>query len=360
MESIDMKHKEKEYLIAFKLYIDNYGSRYRYPKYIKANNKKDAITKYIQIIKPDLTLGACIIMDERPVKQDETADKTEAEHSKNINDVYREGNLKLLEMMISQLNNSIDPTKPNHAPKPDIVDMVAINEELCSTSRLADMLSSGAPSHLLPYNGCVYTDDFFEHVRDYINDRYNYDYYNDYTLMKIRDDLQCMYDNYNEHGILPWETKKDEDTTCGTSEVMNVSDFPAVVNREDEDKTPVIKIIKQRTDKEEDDSMKEKKPIAVIEYAPQFDISAANINLNFPYILEIDNICTGVRERHVVVITKILINCIYCNQWDNVNDNPHSGIVLTASAFHERNGALYKITGEDLIEQSSDKDSVME
>lgn len=62
-----MKQKEKEYLIAFKLYIEHYDPRYRYPKWIKATDKKDAITKYMAIIKPDLTLGACIVMDERPI-----------------------------------------------------------------------------------------------------------------------------------------------------------------------------------------------------------------------------------------------------------------------------------------------------
>ncbi len=342
-----MAQKEKEYLIAFKLYIEHYDPRYRYPKWIKATSKKDAVTKYEEMIKPDTTLGACIIIDERPVKQDET----KAEHSKNINEIYREGNLKLLEIMISQLNRLIDPTNPNHTPRPFIIDMEEINEKLCSASRLVYMLSEGYGQDMLPYNGYIYSDDFFEYVNDYMNARYQYELYDDYKLMKIRGDLQSMYNYYSRYGILPWENKKLEDHVCGTSEVLNVSDFPAVVNREESegDKTLVIKITKQRTDDDkEDDSMKEKKPIKVIEYAPQFDISAANINLNFPYILEIDNICTGVRERHVIVITKILINCIYCNQWDNINDDPHSGIVLTASDFHERNGALYKITGEDL------------
>lgn len=61
-----MKEKEKEYLVAFKLYIEHYDPRYRYPKWIKAGSKKDAITKYAEMINPDTTLGACIIIDERP------------------------------------------------------------------------------------------------------------------------------------------------------------------------------------------------------------------------------------------------------------------------------------------------------
>ena len=353
-----MAQKEKEYLIAFKLYIEHYDPRYRYPKWIKATSKKDAVTKYEEMIKPDTTLGACIIIDERPVKQDET----KAEHSKNINEIYREGNLKLLEIMISQLNRLIDPTNPNHTPRPFIIDMEEINEKLCSASRLVYMLSEGYGQDMLPYNGYIYSDDFFEYVNDYMNSRYQYELYDDYKLMKIRGDLQSMYNYYSRYGILPWENKKLEDHVCGTSEVLNVSDFPAVVNRDESegDKTLVIKITKQRTDDDkEDDSMKEsivkgdrttneKEPIEMITYVPQFDLIRADISINFPYILEIDNATTGVPEKHVIVITNILENCIYCNQWDNLNDDPHSGIVLSPFDFHERNGKLYKITGEDL------------
>lgn len=361
-----MKHKEKEYLIAFKLYIDHYDSRYRYPKWIRAINKKDAITKYIQIIKPDVALGACIIMDERPVKQNETKEAVKEGNLEKINDAYRKGNLKLLEMMISQLNKTFGPANPDHTPRPFIIDMDEINKAICSTSRLVNMLSSGVSHDKLPYNGYIYTDDFFEHVNDYMNTRYQYEFYNDYILMKIRDELQCMYDNYSKHGILPWETKKDEDAVCSTSEVMKVSDTPAVVNRDDsnENKTLAIKITKQRTDEEvtmkeniiKGDRTNEKTPIDIIEYAPQFDMACVDISPNFPYILEIDNINTGISEKHVIVITQIMANCIYCNYWSNIycqneddfNYNPHSGMVLTATEFHERNGKLYKITGEDL------------
>jgi hypothetical protein len=357
-----MAQKEKEYLIAFKLYIEHYDPRYRYPKWIKATSEKDAVTRYISIIKPDLTVGACIVMDERPIKQDETQEKGKVNLLEKFFNIYRKGNLRLLEMMISQLDNLIDPTTPNHAPRPFIVDMDKINEQLCSTSKLASMLSYGVGRDMLPYNGYIYTDDFFEHVNDYMNTRYKNDFYDDYTLMTIRGDLQCMYNDYNRRGILPWEAEKLEDTTCGTSEVMKVSDFPAVVNREESegDKTLVIEIIKQRTDDDkEDDSMKEsivkgdrttpeKEPIEMIVYVPQFDLIRADISINFPYILEIDNATTGVPEKHAIVITNITENCIYCNQWDNFNDDPHSGIVLSPFDFHERNGKLYKITGKDL------------
>lgn len=281
--------------------------------------------------------------------------KPKTEYPENINDVYRKGNLKLLEMMISQLNNSIDPAKPNHAPRPDIIDMDEISEQLCSTSKLASMLSSGVGHDKLPYNGYIYTDDFFEHIRDYISDRYKYDYYNDYTLMKIRDELQRMYDYYNKHEILLWETKKDEDSACGTSEVMKVSDFPAVINREEskEDKTPAIKIIKQRTDEEvnmkenivKGDRTKEKTPIEILEYVPKFVI-ASDIILNFPYILEMEN--DDVIEKHVVVITGITTNCIYYNYWDDDGKLEETSMVLIPSDFDKRKAALRKITAEDL------------
>lgn len=312
-----------------------------------------------------------------------------------FNDNYREGNLRLLEMMISQLTDLIDPTKPNHAPRQSIIDMDKINEQLWSTSRLASLLESGAGHDMLPDNGYIYTDDFLGIINEYMDAKYLYECYNDYILIKIRDDLQRIYDCYSKHGVLPWQTDKLEDGACGTSEVLKVSDFPAVVNREEsnEDKTLVIKITKQHTDDDktpdmgeaehakdiatqtgfreyagdlshyssltkEDDSMKEsivkgdrteeKKSIDIIEYEPQFDTVRAEIIPNFPYILEIDNVSTGVSEKHVVVITEIMPNCMYCNQWDNLNDNPHAGIVLTASEFHDRNAKLYKITGKDI------------
>ena len=359
-----MKQKEKEYLVAFRLYIEQYDPRYRYPKWIKAINKTDAFDKYMAMIKPDLTLGACIVMDERPIKQDETQEKGKVNLLEKFFNAYHKGNLRLLEMMISQLDNLIDPTTPNHAPRPFIVDMDKINEQLCSTSKLASMLSSGVGHDMLPYNGYIYTDDFFEHVNDYMNTRYKYDLYDDYTLMRIRGDLQCMYNDYNRRGILPWETDKLEDATCGTSEVMKVSDFPAVVNREEseEDKTPAIKIIKQRTDEEvnmkenivKGDRTKEQTSIDVLEYVPKFDIECTDIVSNFPYILEIDDPDNGVTKKHVVVITDITPNCIYYNYWANIIDDDgdeklkETSMVLTPSDFNERNAKLYKITSEDL------------
>ena len=298
-----MKQKEKEYLISFKLYIEHYDPRYRYPKWIKAVNKTDAITKYMAIIKPDPAIGACIVMDERPI-QDETQETGEANLLEKFFDVYRKGNLRLLEMMISQLNNLIDPTKPNHAPRQSIFDMDEINETLCSTSKLVYMLSSGFGHDMLPYNGYIYTDDFLEHVNDYMDTRYKYEFYDDYTLMRIRDDLQCIYNDYNRRGILSWETKKLEDAVCGASEVMNVSDFQAVVNREEskEDKTPAIKIIKQRTD-EEEDNMNNSEPSKMKKY----QLATENISESTPrlynlHIVEGYDLTSAIKDYNKIYV----------------------------------------------------------
>ena len=96
------------------------------------------------------------------------------------------------------------------------------------------------------------------------------------------------------------------------------------------------------------DRTNEKEAINAIYYAPQFDAGCIDIIPYFPYILEINNTKTGISAKHVVVITRIESNCIYYNQWDNINDDPHCGVVLTATEFHERNGKLYKLIGEDL------------
>ena len=49
------------------------------------------------------------------------------------NDTYREGNLKLLEMMISQIDDFIENTQHGEGPKSFVIDENAINRKLCST-----------------------------------------------------------------------------------------------------------------------------------------------------------------------------------------------------------------------------------
>lgn len=103
------------------------------------------------------------------------------------------------------------------------------------------------------------------------------------------------------------------------------------------------------------DRTKRETAIDIIEYVPQFDTSCADLIPNFPYILEIDNVNTGDREKHVVVITNIMNDCIYCNKWNNLGDDAHSGIVLMPEDFNKRNAVLYKITGDDLKMNNEEK-----
>ena len=222
-----------------------------------------------------------------------------------FNDNYREGNLRLLEMMISQLTDLIDPANVNHAPRQSLIDMDKINEQLCPTSKLAYLLASGAGHDMLPDNGYIYTDDFFGIINEYMDAKYLYECYNDYILIKIRDDLQSIYDCYSKHGVLPWQTDKFEDGTCGTSEVLKVSDFPAVVNREgaEGDKTPVIKIVKQRTDDAEENNMNNSEPSKMKKY----QLATENISESTPrlynlHIVEAYDLASAIKDYNRIYI----------------------------------------------------------
>ena len=142
-----------------------------------------------------------------------------------FNDNYREGNLRLLEMMISQLTELIDPTNVDHAPRQSIIDMDKINEQLCSTRKLVSLLGSGAGDDMLPDNGYIYTDDFLGKINEYMDIKYVYEYYNDYTLAEIRDDLQRIYDCYNKHGILPWQDNKEEENNMNNGEPSKMKKY---------------------------------------------------------------------------------------------------------------------------------------
>ena len=222
-----------------------------------------------------------------------------------FNDNYREGNLRLLEMMISQLTDLIDPTKPNHAPRQSLIDMDKINEQLWSTSRLVSLLGSGAGHDMLPDNGYIYTDDFLGIINEYMGAKYLYECYNDYTLAKIRDDLQRIYDCYNKHGVFPWQTDKLEDPICGTSEVMNVADFSTVINREEsnKDKIPVIKIIKQRTDDAKENNMNNSEPSKMKKY----ELATENISESTPrlynlHIIEAYDLASALQDYNKIYI----------------------------------------------------------
>lgn len=127
------------------------------------------------------------------------------------NDKYRKGNLKLLEMMISQINNLIESTKHGDGPRSFIIDEDKINKKLCSTNKLAYLLETGAGIDQFPNNDEIYSMNFFESIKDYLDTKYVYEYYNVYTLMEMYGDLQCVYDNYNKHGYLPWDSGYEND-----------------------------------------------------------------------------------------------------------------------------------------------------
>ena len=148
---------------------------------------------------------------------------------KNDNDTYREGNLKLLEMMISQINDIIENTRHGDGPKSVIIDEDAINKKLCSTNKLAYLLETGADIDQIPNDDEIYSTNFFESIINYLGIKYKYKFYNIYTIMEMRGDLQNIYDDYNKHGYLPWDNKKEEEqmelTTKKTMAVFDMDRF---------------------------------------------------------------------------------------------------------------------------------------
>lgn len=156
-----------------------------------------------------------------------------------FNDNYREGNLRLLEMMISQLTELIDPTNVDHTPRQSIIDMDKINEKLWSTSKLVWLLGTGAGHDMLPDNGCIYTDDFLGNINEYMDTKYIYEFYNDYTLAEIRDDLQRIYDCYSKHGILPWQDNKEEENNMNNSEPSKMKKYQLATENISES-TPIL------------------------------------------------------------------------------------------------------------------------
>ena len=127
-----------------------------------------------------------------------------------IYDTYREGNLKLLEMMISQINDIIENIRHGDGPKSFIINVDEIDKKLCSTNKLAYLLKTGAGPNQLPNNEDIYSMNFFESINNYMDTKYIYEFYNSYTLMEIRGDLQRVYDYYNKRGYLPWDNKKED------------------------------------------------------------------------------------------------------------------------------------------------------
>ena len=235
-----------------------------------------------------------------------------------MNDTYREGNLKLLEMMISQINDIIENTRHGDGPKSFVIDMNEINKKLCSTNKLAYLLETETSTDQLPNNEDIYSMDFFESINNYMDTKYIYEFYNVYTLMEMRGDLQRIYDNYNKQGYLPWDNK-DEDTM----------------------KESIVKGDRSEV------AVKERKSLDVVEYTAQFDIGVAELECDMPYILEMTN-PDGSFERRVIVITTMSIQRINYTYWEESGGGLKRDTLLPSSFCGDNAYKLYKITGEDL------------
>ena len=94
-------------------------------------------------------------------------------------------------------------------------------------------------------------------------------------------------------------------------------------------------------------TVKERKPIDVIEYVSQFNI-ASGIVLYMPYILEITT--DDDFERRVIIITAIETDHIDYRYWTEYKDGVRYSkcATLLPHCFQEGTCKLYEITGEDL------------
>lgn len=268
------------------------------------------------------------------------------------NDKYRKGNLKLLEMMISQINNLIESIKHGDGPKSFIIDEDEINKKLCSTSRLLWLLNSGVDDiDQIPKNEDVYSMDFFESINNYLDTKYKYEFYNAYTLMQMYGDLQCVYDNYNKHGYLPWDSDKnlekpeskgdkeemqeqiinmrflmawrDDDGDLTNHEVVEAKNRiqalriygdshkwhvgESVIIKRVPDDTPLGRCNGDCYPAYSDTCEKRgRMPLNILEHVTRFNTSSEFLKEGMPYILEIHDELGNVYKRRVVVLYEIL------------------------------------------------------
>lgn len=311
-------------------------------------------------------------------------------------DTYRRGNLKFLEMVISQLNDLIDPANPNHGPRSFIIDVDEINKKLCSTARLGFLLKSGAEIDQLPNNDEVYTDDFLGNVENYLETKYKFEFYNDYTFIQIRDDLQRMYDDYDKHGYLPWDSDKDSEKpeSKGNEEEIKeqITNMRFLMAWRDDDgdltnhevveaknrvqahriyddshshKWPVGEsvIIKRVPDNtplgrcngdcypaySDACEKRERIPLDILQHVTRFDTSSKFLKEGMPYILEIHDKLGNVIRRRVVVLYEILPTELRFRLWEN---KPGQGLsesqwFISPEDLEERYN-LYQIEKDDI------------
>lgn len=93
-------------------------------------------------------------------------------------------------------------------------------------------------------------------------------------------------------------------------------------------------------------TVKERKPVDMVEYTAQFDISAAGLECDMPYILEMTH-SDGSLERRVIVITTMSTQHINYTYWEE-SGGLKRDTLYPVSFCGDDAYKLYKITGEDL------------
>lgn len=94
-------------------------------------------------------------------------------------------------------------------------------------------------------------------------------------------------------------------------------------------------------------TVKERKSLDVVEYTAQFDIGAADLECDMPYILEITH-PDGSFERRVIVITTMSTQHINYTYWEEPGARLKRDTLLPSSFCGDNAYKLYKITGENL------------
>lgn len=94
-------------------------------------------------------------------------------------------------------------------------------------------------------------------------------------------------------------------------------------------------------------TVKERKPVDIVEYTAQFDIGASGLECDMPYILEMTR-SDGSLERRVIVITTMSTQHINYTYWEESEVRLKRDTLYPISFCGDDAYKLYKITGEDL------------
>lgn len=94
-------------------------------------------------------------------------------------------------------------------------------------------------------------------------------------------------------------------------------------------------------------TVKERKPVDIVEYTAQFDICSAGLECDMPYILEMTHF-DGSFERRVIVITTMSTQHINYTYWEEPEVRLKRDTLLPSYFCGDNAYKLYKITGENL------------